>query len=128
MRLNPEAHNLLATALDTLRGELLPALPDEKRYAALMTANALAMVEREMHAADSAGEAFLTAAGALYGPPGEAAADALAQRLCADIEAGRFDADSPERQAALECLKASIAARLAITNPKLLASAEGFQA
>lgn len=120
MFLKPDAHNLLATALETLRTDLIPALPPEKRYSALMTANALAMVEREMRPAGDDHSGFLKAAAALYGPTAETSASALEKRLCTDIEAGRFDAEGPKRRAAIQCLKASVTARLAITNPKLV--------
>jgi hypothetical protein len=43
----PDAANLLATARALLLGDLLPALPDDLRYAALMVANAMAIAARE---------------------------------------------------------------------------------
>jgi hypothetical protein len=118
MRLKPDALDLLATALETFRTEILPALPAEKRYAALMIANALATAEREFGASDASS------------PPGEAAAvyaddapvtpEAFERRLAADIEAGVFDTPGPRRDAAFAAVKAINAARLAITNPKRL--------
>jgi hypothetical protein len=118
MRLKPDAHNLLATALEVFRAEVLPAIPPEKRYAALMIANALAMAEREFAAAD--GGAVPAQAVGLYDDAAEMPADAFERRLTADIEAGAFDTPGPRRDAAFESVKAINTARLAITNPKLL--------
>lgn len=112
MRLKPDARNLLATALAAFRAELLPAMPSEKRYAALMIANALAMAERELGAPDD----LQSVAAALYADmPAE---DEFIRRLTAEIEAGGFDAPGPRRNAAFAAVKAINGARLAITNPK----------
>jgi Domain of unknown function (DUF6285) len=113
MRLKPEARNLLATALAAFRAEVLPAVPAEKRYAALMIANALAMVEREFSATDAPVSVTLYHDASL-------AAEEVEPLLTGDIEAGAFDALGPRRDAAFSAVKAINAARLAITNPKLL--------
>jgi Domain of unknown function (DUF6285) len=118
MRLKPDARNLLATALAAFRAELLPAMPAEKRYAALMIANALAMAERELGARE---DALRAAAATLYPDIAALPADAFEQRLAADIEAGRFDAPDARREAAFAAVWAINTARLAITNPKRLA-------
>jgi Domain of unknown function (DUF6285) len=115
MRLKPDARNLLATALAAFRAELLPAMPPEKRYAALMIANALAMVERELGAPDID---LQNHAAALY--PDTRAGEDVMRRLAADIEAGAFDAAGPRRDAAFAAVKAINAAGLAITRPKRL--------
>lgn len=119
MRLKPDAHNLLVTALEAFRAEVLPVIPPEKRYAALMIANALAMAEREFAAAADGGAVPAQAVG-LYDDAAEMPADAFERRLAADIEAGAFDTPGPRRDAAFEAVKALNTARLAITNPKLL--------
>jgi hypothetical protein len=116
MRLHPDARNLLATALAALREEVLPALPPERRYAALMIANALAMAEREF----SATEAGIPSAAALYQDAAGLMPEQFEERLAADIEAGAFDESGPRRSSAFEAIKAINAARLAITNPKRL--------
>jgi len=51
MRLKPDALNQLATAPEAFRADMLSTVPAEKRYAALMVANAQAMAEREFAAA-----------------------------------------------------------------------------
>jgi hypothetical protein len=116
MRLHPDARNLLATALAALREEVLPALPPEKRYEALMIANALAMAEREFRAP----QPDLSDAAALYPDAGALTPEHLEARLAADIEAGAFDEAGPQRDAAFAAIKAINAARLGITNPKRL--------
>lgn len=48
MRERPEGAELLATARELLRKELLPLLPKDKAYAALMVANAMSIAERQL--------------------------------------------------------------------------------
>jgi Domain of unknown function (DUF6285) len=115
-RLTPDARNLLATALDALRAEILPVIPPEKRYAALMIANALAMTEREISASCQEGHAL---AAMLYDDP-QMTAEECERRLASDIEAGHFDAPGARREAAFRAINAINAGRLAITNPQLL--------
>jgi hypothetical protein len=116
MRLKPDMRNLLATALEAFRVEILPIIPAEKRYAALMIANALAMTEREMASAPADGDSIGVM---LYDDPQMTAED-CERRLAADIEAGHFDAPGARRDAAFRAIQAINAGRLAITNPKLL--------
>ncbi len=52
MRENPSGKELLEIARDVLRDEVLPALPDDKRYQALMIANAMAIVMRQLEAGE----------------------------------------------------------------------------
>jgi hypothetical protein len=115
MRLKPDAQNLLAAALAAFRAELLPHIPAEKRYAALMIANALAMAERELAGPP---ETLPETAAALYQDIAAPRPQRFEERLAADIEAGRFDAPGPMRDAAFAAVKAINAVRLAITNPK----------
>ena len=44
----PDAEALLGTARDTLMVELLPAIPAEQRYTALMVVNAMGVAAREI--------------------------------------------------------------------------------
>jgi hypothetical protein len=117
MRLHPDAQNLLATALDAYRAEILPSLPPEKRYAALMIANALAMVLREI---GTPREALPATAAGLYENAAFFTPKEFEENLIIAIENGEFFDDPAERQDAFAALKAINAARLAITNPKLL--------
>jgi hypothetical protein len=50
MRENPSGKDLLDIAREVLREELIPALPADKKYSALMIANAMAIVMRQIEA------------------------------------------------------------------------------
>jgi hypothetical protein len=80
MALKPDAHDLLATALEAFRADVLPVVPAEKRYAALMIANALTMAAREFAARE--GEAAPPQTAVLY-------------EDAARLTAGEFEAASP---------------------------------
>lgn len=115
----PDAHNLLATALNSFRETILPVIPAEQRFTALMIANALATAERELATGSAAEPTLAAAIGGLLGEDGPLST--LAPRLCAAIADGRFDADGP--QAALRrALFELTTARLAVSNPKALAA------
>ena len=120
-----DAADLLRTAREALLSELLPALPDERRYAGLMIANAMAIVARECEhgAAIVARESErLRALAACIGPPSDVATadlSGLRQTISAAIRDGAFDA--PERSAMMdETLVAIATERVAISNPKAL--------
>lgn len=132
MRMNPDARSLLAVALDTYRAEVLPHVPAEQRYAALMIANALSIAQRELDGRDAAGRAMLEAVAPLYdedadvslsGPELFERVEGLQRRLCADIAAGDFDADGETRAALMAALEVIVRARLSIANPKALKAA-----
>lgn len=107
----PDAHNLLETALTSLRNDLLPHLPDHARYTGLMVANALAITLRDLQA-DAARAVVSTEITRLTGEPDGSA-------LCQAMEAGAFD--DPETDRALrQALLAITRARLSINNPKAL--------
>ncbi len=117
----PDAANLLATARKLLLAELLPALPEDLRYAGLMVANAMAIAAREH---DQDAEALRAEAAGLRellatASPVDGDIAALRRALAAAIRAGAFD--SPAQQAALIAhLARSSADRTAISNPKAL--------
>jgi hypothetical protein len=48
MREHPDGAELLAIAREVLRKELMPLLPKEKAYAALMVMNAMGIAERQL--------------------------------------------------------------------------------
>ena len=118
----PDAAELLAIARRTLLDEVLPRLPGELRYRALMIANAMAIAAREHAAGGADASAELARLQALYGEPQRVpAASALRavlndynRRLAADIRAGRRDGRAGLR----EHLSQTTAAKLAIANPK----------
>jgi hypothetical protein len=124
----PDAAELLAIARATLLDELLPRLPADLRYTALMIANALAIASRERAAGDADAQAELARLRALFaerGEPPTAAAlnTALAdynRRLVNEIRSGRFD--DHERAALADHLEKTTADKLAVANPKALKS------
>jgi hypothetical protein len=96
MRDRPNAADLLAVALEVLQQKLLPRVPAELRFDALMIANAIANAEREAAAGDAPLRAEWERLAAHYGESlGSAALPAalarLNTRLGADIRAGRLD-------------------------------------
>ena len=93
----PQCAELLAVARRTLLDELVPALPEDKRYQALMVANALAIAGRALEQPDREDPAAL-------------------EVLAAAIRAGRHDGDAVVHARLL----AWAMARTAITNPKAL--------
>ncbi|MGH8494226.1 MAG: DUF6285 domain-containing protein [Moraxellaceae bacterium] len=52
MREHPDGAQLLAIAREVLRKELLPLLPKDKAYDALMIANAMGIAERQLQQGD----------------------------------------------------------------------------
>ena len=120
----PDATELLEIARRTLLDDVLPRLPDDLRYPALMIANAMAVAAREHAAGDVAASAELARLQALYGEPraalgGSALHTALNrynQRLATDIRAGRCDGWAGLR----EHLAQTTTAKLAVANPKAL--------
>ena len=80
----PDAAGLLETARDVLLRELLPHLPEAKRFEARMLANAMAIARREMPADTAPALARLRD---LLDMP-NAAPDALLRRLAAEVRAG----------------------------------------
>ncbi len=116
---DPGARDLVAIALRSFREAILPVIPADQRFTALMIANALGMAERELAAGASDEPALAAAVRTLLGEQGDL--PVLLPRLCTAIDAGHFDA--PDRQAALRAVLADITrARLAVSNPKRLAS------
>jgi len=120
-----DAADLLVTARAALLDELLPALPVERRYVALMIANAMAIAARE---SALGGEADRDEVERLRGlamdvaPPSEPdAADVIALRraVSAAIRDGRFD-DTAHAKALMAALVEIAAGRVAISNPKAL--------
>lgn len=132
MRTSPDARELLAISLKTFREELLPHIPPAQRYTALMIANALGIVEREMAGLDEAGHTMLGALALLYGEDADNSLSGedlrervhgLQHRLCIEIAAGDFDHDGQDtvgQDTLMECLEEIVEARLRIDNPKAL--------
>ena len=122
----PDATELLAIARATLLDKLLPRLPEELRYDALMIANAMAIASREHatrepHAQDELARLralFAERSKALAGETLQAALAGYNRRLATEIRNGRFD--GAERAALLDHLDKTAADKLAVANPKAL--------
>ena len=120
-----DARDLLDIARSTLLNQVLPHVPGELRYEALMIANAMAIAAREHAAGDRPARDELTRLCDLFGetghPPHRALEAAIAhynRRLAADIRAGRFD--DKNRDALLYHLQQTSTDKVAIANPKAL--------
>lgn len=117
MRDDPKAADLLETALSVLKDRLLPHLPADCRYEALMVANAMGIAARQVRAGAHPEDEAHARLSALYTDKRETLAE-LASALAADIRAGRFDPGAPERAAAFDHLRATTLAKLAESNPR----------
>jgi hypothetical protein len=125
-----DAADLLAIARETLLDELVAALPKERRYAALMVANAMAIAAREHRLGPGAERNQAETLRRLMedaGPSptrcvGVDAADALPALRAAVRDAIRTGAfDAPQRERALAAALLQIATdQVAIANPKAL--------
>ncbi|KSH97449.1 DUF6285 domain-containing protein [Pseudomonas aeruginosa] len=114
----PDAHELLDIARWTLLEQLLPALPGELRYPALMIANAMAIAARESRLGALAEDQERTRLAALVDEAPAALPDLLRQ-LARAIRLGSHDAPQNHRTL-VETLRQVTLARLAISNPKAL--------
>ena len=122
----PDATELLAIARSTLLDKLMPRVPEELRYDALMIANAMAIAAREHAAGDTAARAALGRLSALLAEHNAPRAGAelisecadLKRRLAAEIRVGRFD--DKDRAALLDHLAQTAADELAVSNPRAL--------
>jgi len=126
----PDAQALLAQARKELLEALLPVLPRDRTYQALMVAKAMAIAGREAGEGEAARARTDEAIAAFYRATGMAPAGGAAGRAAApphaestlaeDIRRGAF---GPEHDAALlELLRRITREKLAITNPKYLVS------
>ena len=125
MRSGPSTDNLLDTARLVLRDAVLPAVSSERRYEALMVANALAIAAREIAAGDRPQAQAHGRLAALYGTPQGNLAD-MERRLVQDVRAGRFDAPGERRAAVFAHLWETARAAAAVSQPKALICREGF--
>ncbi len=111
MREKPSGADLLDIAREVLRGDILPTLPDRNRYQALMIANAMAIVMRQLEA-DEGGLADVQASlGNLLGADGTP--EQLNSTLASRVRSG--DADGPEIWNALHNIALG---KVAESNPK----------
>ena len=119
----PDALALLAAARETLAGELLPGCTPAQKLPLLMVAKALAIASRELEAGpDGPGGRELSALAALAdaAPPSGSTPAARREQVRQRLRAGPLDVAA---DAALRAgLLAATRARLAVSNPRLLAA------
>jgi hypothetical protein len=130
----PTGPQLLALARAVLLEELMPLLPEERRFDALLVGNCMAIAAREAAAAAAPAPAIDGAVCSLYGaaaPQTAARGETdtgepdLWRRFAKDLRVGAF-ADSPDREAqARVVLWRLTIAKLRLANPRFLA-ANGF--
>ena len=82
----PDARGLVAIALQTFRDSILPVVPAERRFEALMIANALSIAERELAAEPEPALAIVV--GGLIGESGDL--ETLAPHAVRGHRCGRF--------------------------------------
>lgn len=92
MREQPDGAALLAVAREILRKELLPLLPKERSYDALMIANAMGIAERQLRAGDAPQHTEQALLAMLLGEQGSLSY--LNRRFAERIRAGDFDASA----------------------------------
>jgi hypothetical protein len=115
MRDLPNGADLLALARSALSEELLPLLPQERRFEARLVAAAMAIAEREARAGMAAAAPLRRALEQLY-PPDEP--DPL-RRLARDLRHGAFE-DTPRESAARRLMWQLTFAKLRQSNPRFL--------
>ncbi|MGB4344671.1 MAG: DUF6285 domain-containing protein [Moraxellaceae bacterium] len=91
MREQPDGAALLAIARDVLRKELLPLLPKDRAYEALMIANAMSIAEQQLRSGEAAGRAEHQALQYVLKQDGDLAA--LNRVLAEKVRAGDMDAN-----------------------------------
>lgn len=130
MRDQPTGEQLLDTARSLLRDELLPALPADKRHAALMIANAMAIAGRQLNVGDVPERHELAALERLLSRPPDDDTPLRAQLvaanrlLCVRVRAGLAD-KGPMRAQVLDHLRITTRRKVEESNPKYLASMAG---
>lgn len=123
----PTGEQLLDTARSLLRDELLPALPADKRHAALMIANAMAIAGRQLKSGDVHERRELAALEKLLPVPANDDATLHAQLvaanrlLCARLREGHADQGAMRAQV-FKHLHDVTRRQVELSNPKVLAS------
>jgi hypothetical protein len=133
MRNAPTGEQLLDTARGLLRDELIPALPPDKRHAALMIANAMAIAMRQLKNGDGYEQresdllaALLNGSRLVTAGPGgdpQARLSKLNRDLCRRIRAGELD-EGVARAVAHRHLLAVATHKVAESNPKYLGTGQ----
>ena len=127
----PTSVELLAAARGFLETELIPTLADARlKYQSLVTANVLAIVERELQTEESHLKAEWAELGELHAvtdslPPGLSALRQsvfeINQNLCERIRRGEFD-EPAGFSVLLNRLRNTVERKLQVANPRYLSS------
>ncbi|MEQ9042507.1 MAG: DUF6285 domain-containing protein [Alphaproteobacteria bacterium] len=129
MQDRPTSAELLEAALEAFTHELLPEAPKEKRYLALMVANAIGIVARDLETSAESLTQERKRLQVLLKLPSSGISDkkalreeveALNQRLAEAIRKGAFDAPGEAREKLQAHLLATTREKLRANNPKLL--------
>jgi hypothetical protein len=111
---------LISVARAALTEDIVPNVPAERRYTALMLGNALGIATRELEAGNRPREEALERLQALYpDAPREPDLEALERRLAADIRGGTHDSGATH-EAVAAYLEARTRDQVAISNPRYL--------
>lgn len=132
-----DGRDLLIIAREELIKGLLPKLPDELRYQALMIANAMAIAAREFETGRKCDQRELLGLSQLLismktditndlitHQSAPRSAQPYRRTLSIAIRSGEYDPGKSGHQVMLKHLKTTARDKLAISNPKLLANAE----
>lgn len=124
MQDRPTALELLAAVRGFLEDDVVPVLEGRRRFLALVAANVLAIVARELDGEEDALRAEWTALGDVLGETGEPPASLTALRLAVRARTEtlaarirRGDPGSWER-----AVRASVREKLRVSNPRALGS------
>jgi len=120
MRNLPDGAGLLEIARETLRGDLIDALPADKRYEALMISNAMAIAARQMAAGNAHLVTETTELRDTLGVDGDL--EALSRELARQLRAGYLAPGTPDRNRVYDILWRATEQKVRESNPKYLAS------
>jgi hypothetical protein len=126
MRDRPDSKELLEIARTRLLEELLPVLPAENKYSALMVAAAMAIVMRELENGDVAETEELAMLSELLRDDISEKSDLLDanRRFAAGLRPGEFEASATDQDLTQRILKHATLSKLSESNPKYLAKSE----
>lgn len=117
MREQPNAEALLAIARDVLKNDILPLLPSDQRYNALMIANVMAIVSRQCQQGNQPEQEELERW--QKGLGSDASLQSCAVEMSHNIRAGLYDSPDGRVQLA-KMLVPSVRQRVLESNPKAL--------
>ncbi|MDH5750651.1 MAG: DUF6285 domain-containing protein [Rhodospirillales bacterium] len=128
MREHPSGKDLLELARKVLRQDLIEHLPKDKKFEALMVANAMAIAARQFELGDEPETGELASLVDLYGEAGEPGdredlqngLSRLYRHLCREIRNGAYDPGTPQRSQVFTLLMQAAIQKVIESNPKYL--------